>query len=98
MLVFKFLLFHILLFYFSNFNVEMQFVASNNLILVSLQLAVPIHQPFAKTYSATQPSCDVLPQARLLTAALGMVIDPSFRALPIKAVAEAKFPFAKEAK
>jgi hypothetical protein len=58
---------------------------------------MPIRQPFGKLYSATQPSCDVLPRVGSLAAPLGMVIDPSFRAPPIKAVAAANFPFAKEA-
>ena len=60
-------------------------------------LAAPIRQPFGKPYSATQPSCDVLPQFGSLAAALGMVVDPSFRAPPIEAVAAANFPFANEA-
>ncbi len=82
-----------------NFNVEIQFVASNYCVigLIVTSCAYPIHQPFGKPYSATQPSCDVFPQVGLFAAALGVVVDPSLRAPPMEAVVAANFPFAKEA-
>jgi hypothetical protein len=69
-----------------HFNLEIQFVDSNYCVI---GLIVTSCASFGEPYLASQPSCDVLPQVGLLAAALGIVVDPSFWAPPIEAVAAA---------
>jgi hypothetical protein len=89
--------FRIRLFDCFNFNVKLRFVASNYCVVGLIVTSCAYPSTFWEPYSATQPSCDVLPQVGSLAAALSMVVNLSFRAPPIEAVAAANFPFGNEA-